>query len=69
MTPLEAQDQQIHDRELATACLSLLRQLLGHVQARRKHGHLEDILRREIREMENLQRTGERTPGTLVVEK
>ena len=69
MTRLETLDQRIHDRELAAASLSLLRQLLGHVQAGRSHGHLKDILQREIREMENLQRTGERTPGALAVEK
>lgn len=69
MTPLAALDQQIHDRELATSCLGLLRQLLGYVQAGKTHGQLQDILRREIREMENLQRTGERMPGTLAVSK
>ena len=69
MTPLAALDQQIHDRELATSCLGLLRQLLWHVEAGKSHGHLRDILRREIRELENLQRTGERTPGTLAVPK
>ena len=69
MTRLETLDQRIHDRELAKACLGLLRQLLGHVQAGKSHGHLKDIVQREIRELENLQRTGERTPGTLAVEK